>query len=225
LSQPHAISLLLKTASDLAFTHTKEAQIQYLKIIFNEAIRDILSGAYHPGVVWLVPEDISYVPAEASKDYESKLYREYKKLYVFCKGGPNIEQNKRNRLFVQLLESVHPDDAVMLVAMTKKYLPYPGLNYDLIYEAFPGMLPPKPVISVEPPVILPPDLDNMSKQELELFFKNKFGQAIPEKEPRKEREINPNKGKKWYHNGVKSFLCTDGEAEKNGWILGRLPKK
>jgi len=240
MAQPVAVSLLLKTASDLAFSHNRNTQIEYLRHVFNAALKDVLQGAYHPGVKWLLPEgEITYVPAENTQDYDSKFYREHKKLYVFCKGGADgLPQSKRLRMFVQLLEAVHPNDAVMLMAMKDKYLPYPGLDYDLIREAFPDLLPVKnevifsdkePVEDTKPDPELPSNLDNMSKEELEAFFKNKFGQAIPEPEPKKKTgpktEDKTNKGKKWYNNGTEAFLVLPEEAEKNGWVSGRLPKK
>ncbi len=232
MSQLVAISLLLKTASDLAFTegYTREDQIKYLRMVYNEPLRYVLQGAYHPNVKWLIPTgEILYHPAEATNDYDSKFYREYKKLYVFCVGGgvDHMPEQKRLRLFTQLLESIHPNDAVMVLAMKDKFLPYPGINYQLIFDAFPGMLPDKSEKEQKEEILkqsladLPPNLDNMSKEELTSFFKEKFGKAIQDK----PEIINSNKGKGWYHDGKIDFLIFAEEAEKNGFTKGRLRKK
>ena len=232
MTQPVAISLLLKTASDLAFAegYTKADQIRYLRAVYNEPLRYVLQGAYHPGVKWLIPKgEISYNPAEPNNDYDSKFYREYKKLYVFCVGGgvDDMPENKRLRLCSQLLESIHPNDAIMVLAMKDKFLPYPGINYQLIFDAFPGMLPDKSEKEQKEEKIkeslsdLPPNLDNMSKEELSNFFKEKFGQAIQDKPD----PFYSNKGKAWYHNGVTDFLILAEEAEKNGYTKGRLRKR
>jgi hypothetical protein len=66
---------------------------------------------------------------------------ETRRLYLFLKGGnPNITKLRREALYIELLESVHPEDAKMLIAAKSKKLPYKGINAKLVKEAFPGLL-------------------------------------------------------------------------------------
>ena len=46
---------------------------------------------------------------------------------------------KRERLFIELLESIHPKDADLVVSMIAKKS-IKGINRKLIDEAFPGLL-------------------------------------------------------------------------------------
>jgi hypothetical protein len=59
---------------------------------------------------------------------------------LFIEGGnPNLNQIKRESLFISVLENVHPEDAKLLLSMKEKKLPYSGLNSKLILKAFPGL--------------------------------------------------------------------------------------
>jgi hypothetical protein len=67
------------------------------------------------------------------------LAHEARKLYHFIKGGnPQITQNKREALFVQMLEGLHEDEAKLLVAAKDKKLHqvYKGLSANVVKTAF-----------------------------------------------------------------------------------------
>jgi len=228
LSQPTAISLLLKTASDIKKTHTREDQILYLRTVFNEPLRFIVQGALHPGVEWLLPKGrIDYTPASRDGDLDSKLYREYRKLYIFCKGGvDNLDQRKRENLFKQLLESVHPDDAELLLAVKDKYLPYPGIDYELFQEAYPGILPdPVKAPVVEDVKTIITGTDELTDEALEALYNKRLKAKYPIMNPELAPEatiVGANKGKVVVNDGVKNFLVSKEEAGK--WNPGRLKK-
>jgi hypothetical protein len=69
------------------------------------------------------------------------LYTEARRLYLFLKGGnPNLTSFRRETLYITLLETVHPDDAKLLLAIKEKKLPYKGLTLNFIKEALPGLI-------------------------------------------------------------------------------------
>jgi hypothetical protein len=69
------------------------------------------------------------------------LYTEARRLYLFLKGGnPNLTPFRREMLFINLLETVHPNDAKLLLTVKEKKLPYKGLTLNLIKEAYPGLI-------------------------------------------------------------------------------------
>ena len=53
-------------------------------------------------------------------------------------GNPQLSQNKRESMFVQMLEGLHPDEADVLVAAKDKILhqKYKGLSANVVREAF-----------------------------------------------------------------------------------------
>ena len=113
----------------------------------------ILSGAYDAGVVWeLPPGEVPYRPQDIP-DQENILWSEIRRLYIFCRGGSNINQLRREAQFIQLLEAVMPHDAKLLIAMKDKSLPYKNIGIDVVRQAFPDLLPDvDPVTPEELPV-------------------------------------------------------------------------
>jgi hypothetical protein len=47
---------------------------------------------------------------------------------------------KREMMFIRMLESIHPEDAKIVVAMLTRKLPTKGLTKALVKEAFPKLL-------------------------------------------------------------------------------------
>ena len=69
----------------------------------------------------------------------TQLSHEARKLYHFIKGGnPALNQNKREMMFVQMLEGLHKDEAELLIAAKDKTLhrKYKGLSDNVVKEAF-----------------------------------------------------------------------------------------
>lgn len=120
---------------------TKAEKIKFLQENNSPALRLVLQFALHPNVKVLLPEGPApYKPADLADENLGKLYSESKKLYLFCEGGNDaLNQNKRDMLFVQLLESIHPKDAELLVAAKDKKLPFKDLSRNVILEAFPDI--------------------------------------------------------------------------------------
>jgi hypothetical protein len=53
----------------------------------------------------------------------------------------NISSLKKEQMFIQVLESVTPEEADLLIQMKNKKLNVPGLTYKLVQDTFPDMLP------------------------------------------------------------------------------------
>lgn len=109
------------------------------------ALRMILKYAYDPAIVWDLPEGAPpYKPCPYPAQ-EMRLFAEARRLYLFIKGGnPNLSKVRREALFIELLESIHPSDAQLLVSIKDKKLPYKSLNAKVIKEAFPGLIEEQP---------------------------------------------------------------------------------
>lgn len=105
------------------------------------ALQTILKYAFDPSIVWDLPEGSPpYKPCPFPAQ-EMRLFAEVRRLYLFIKGGnPNLSKLRRETLFIELLESIHPEDAKVLVSIKDKKLPYKTLNAKIIKEAFPGLI-------------------------------------------------------------------------------------
>ena len=130
-----ALSQELQEISELKTTKEKiEALVNHRRA---EAFKVIFSYAYDPNIKWLLPEgNPPYKPCDLV-DLEGRLLHELRRLYLFVEGGnPALTKTRRESIFIQILESIHPEDAKLLLAMKERKLPYKGLNKKLINQAF-----------------------------------------------------------------------------------------
>ena len=105
------------------------------------ALTTVLQGAFDDRIKWALPEGTPpYKPSELHEGH-SALHAETRKMYLFVEGGsPNLKQLRRETLFVELLETVHPDDAKILVAIKDKTFPFAGITKSIVQKAFPGLV-------------------------------------------------------------------------------------
>ena len=117
-----------------------EDRVRMLKENESPALRVILQGVFDPRIVWLLPDSDPPYKENDLPDQQNVLLREYRKIYLFVEGGnPNLKQTRREFLFIELLETLDPQDAKLLLSVKNKHLPYPGVTRDVVLEAFPGL--------------------------------------------------------------------------------------
>ena len=135
-------TLLLSEVLDLvAKAKTKDKKIQIFRQHNSASLRMVIKSSFDPNIEWALPEgEVPYVPNEAPEGTEHNvLSYEARKLYHYIKGGNNtITQNKREVMFVQLLEGLHESEADLIVAAKDKVLhqKYKGLSANVVREAF-----------------------------------------------------------------------------------------
>ena len=120
---------------------TKKEKIDILREYNHDALRMVIKSSFDPKIEWDLPDgEVPYIRNEAPEGTEhTSLSYESRKLYHFIKGGNNqINQNKRESMFVQLLEGLHESEAAVLVAAKDKKLHqiYKGLSANVVKEAF-----------------------------------------------------------------------------------------
>ena len=131
----HEIFTRINNAKD------KPAKIAILKQFDNNAMRQLLKAAFDPKIKFDLPEgNPPYIKNEAPAGTEhTSLASEARKLYHFIVGGNNtINKLKKETMFIQMLESLHADDAKVLIAVKEKNLNkvYKGLTAECVKEAF-----------------------------------------------------------------------------------------
>lgn len=108
----------------------------------NFPIKAILDIVYNPRIEFLLPEtDPPYKPVDAAHDVQNVLKREVRKLIYFIntEQGKNLRPIKREQIFIELLESVDPEDAKLLLSVKNKKLPYKNITKDVVAQSFPGI--------------------------------------------------------------------------------------
>ena len=109
----------------------------------NGALREILKYAFHPDIKFLLPSGIPpYKSVVDETDNPTYLYGLVRKLYLFVEGGnQNLKSQRREYLFIEMLESIHPVEAELLLQVKDKKIKCRGLTYNLVKETFPELLP------------------------------------------------------------------------------------
>ena len=120
---------------------TKQEKVAFLRQYNTDALRMVIKASFDPEIEWLLPEGtVPYIPNDAPEGTEHNvLSYEARKLYHFIKGGnPSLTQNKREMMFVQMLEGLSENESILLIAAKDKKLHqiYKGLSSAVVKEAF-----------------------------------------------------------------------------------------
>jgi len=133
--------LMSEIATKVNNAKDKPRKLKVLRDHDSVALRQVLKGAFDPNIEWLLPKgDVPYQANDAPVGTEHTiLQQEAKRLYLFTKGGDNtISQNKRETLFIQMLEGLSAEEAEFLVTVVNKKVnnKYKGFTANLVKEAF-----------------------------------------------------------------------------------------
>ena len=134
-----SISEIVNKAVDLK---SNEEKVKWLRDNSSVPLQTVLRYTYDKdGVEFLIPNT---PPPWKKNNYigvEGMLYKEVRRLRIFVKGGgyDNLNQVKRENLFISLLEDVDNSDAELLCKMIAQK-PIKGLPRSVIEEAFPGLI-------------------------------------------------------------------------------------
>lgn len=107
----------------------------------------VLQMTYHPAFEWKVKElpDNYRIPNDVLPGITfDSLHHQLKKLYMFRAGDPIAEKltnKKQQELLFQILNSLEPREAEIIMGIFRKDQGVKGLDYKFVKEAFPQMLP------------------------------------------------------------------------------------
>jgi len=137
------ISEILQKAGDFK---NKKDKISYLKSVDSRPLRNILKGSYDDSVQFNLPEgEPPYRKDDAPPGFEvSTIQKQGYYFKYFFKGGQGdrMPAVRREKMFIDVLESLHPDEAELVLTMKEKKLmgKYSGITPLLVTEAFPDLL-------------------------------------------------------------------------------------
>ncbi len=132
---------------DVRKAKSNAKKVALLKEHNQEWMHQLLYMTYSSNWDWKLPEGTPpFTKNDPSTDLEGSAYSELQRFYLFRVPGPNgsnighpdITQQKRETLFVQVLESVAPKDADLFVEIKKKKIK--GVPKSVVEDAFPGLL-------------------------------------------------------------------------------------
>ena len=122
---------------------TKAKKIETLQQYADDALKAILIWNFDPTAISVMPEGpVPYKENEVpvGTDHTS-LRREWKNLYHFVKGGNDrLSSMRRETMFIQLLEGLHPEEAKIICLVKDKNLETKyKITYDMVQQAYPDI--------------------------------------------------------------------------------------
>lgn len=147
--QKTATNMTLKEVLDLvAEAPTRAEKSKILLKYDSKALRNLLKAAFDDSIVFKMPKGSPpYEPADTRTVQPANVQRLTKQMGYFVEGGlsPNMMQPKREKMFMNFLETIHPDDAELhIAAKDKKFsIPTPmfrGLTKKLVQETWPKLI-------------------------------------------------------------------------------------
>ena len=122
---------------------TKAKKIDILREYRDDSLTAILIWNFDDSVVSAIPEgQVPYKENEVpvGTDHTS-LRREWKNLFHFLKGGnDSLSALRRETMFIQMLEGLHPEEAKIICLVNDKNLTDKyKLTKDMVVEAFPDI--------------------------------------------------------------------------------------
>ena len=122
---------------------TKQDKINILKEYDDPSVKAILIWNFDESIQSAIPEGpVPYKENEVpvGTDHTS-LRREYRNLYHFIKGGnDSLSSLRRETMFIQMLEGLHPKEAEIVCLVKDKNLNQKyKISFDVVKEAYPDI--------------------------------------------------------------------------------------
>lgn len=138
---------LYEIFDDFESAKSKKEKMEVIGKNLSQTLVDVLKLTYHPVFNWKIkqlPENYR-VPNDILPGitYDS-LNAQLRRLYIFLEGNETAEKigdKRRNELLIQMLESIEPREAEIILGIFQKDLGVKGLDYKFVKEAFPDLLP------------------------------------------------------------------------------------
>lgn len=114
-------------------------KIRILQREDNRELRGLLELTYDNRLTWALPEgNPPYKPLDKSFDNQGMLYSEMRRMYIFLEGKSNVNQARREQLFIEILEQLDPDDAALLIEAKDRKIK--GVSKNVIKQAYDDFL-------------------------------------------------------------------------------------
>ena len=106
-------------------------------------LRDVLQGTFDDRIQWALPAGpVPFTPSSEEAPPNS-LLKAHMNFKYFVKGlavSNRLTNIKREKMFIDMCESIHPRDAEVIVNMINKKPPVKGITKSVVKEAFPDLL-------------------------------------------------------------------------------------
>jgi hypothetical protein len=113
------------------------------------ALKSVLKGIYDPNVRFCFETIPAYKQSDAPIGLGySTINTELARAYLFEVGNPrtdpNLKQNRKEQILIQMLEAMEAKEAKIFCDMLLKK-PIPGVTVEMVRKTFPDILPEAPI--------------------------------------------------------------------------------
>ena len=121
-------------------SRTREDTVRMLRENATHTLKQLLYYAFFDNAKWYRSDLPPYTPDQAPEGLTmSSLFQETKRMYIF-KESYNLPKERKDILMIQILESVHPDEAKLIKELLGGTFAYGyGLSKQVVQEAFPDI--------------------------------------------------------------------------------------
>ena len=129
-------------------------RVEYLRNNASQAVKELINVNFNPEIKMLLPDGRpNFLEGDDKPPTydDASLNYEVRRLYLFVEGGsPNLTDLKRETLWIEMLNSLHADEADDLTHMKDRTLhkKYKNITHEVCHLAFPEFVrqpKPKPV--------------------------------------------------------------------------------
>lgn len=125
---------------------TKEDRLAVLRYNESYALKSVLQGMFHPNIQFVVERVPNYKPSDAPAGLGyTSINQELGRAYLFEKNNPRVDPNlpyeRKEQILIQILEALEKREAEVYLMMLLKKPKVKGLDYKIVKEAFPDLLP------------------------------------------------------------------------------------
>ena len=132
-----SLGQIVENASKIADVNERVAYLQQHQ---SQPLKELLRLGLSRNVEWDLPEGAPPYKVQQFLDQEGMLYHEARRLYLFIKGErSDLTKLKKEMLYIGLLESIHPQDAQLLIDIKDKKLPK-TISKKIVDAVFPGLV-------------------------------------------------------------------------------------
>ncbi len=138
---------LYEVFDEFELAKNKKERMDVISKNLSQSLVDVLKLAYHPDIQWKIKElpENYRIPTDMLPGItHDNINGQIRRMYMFRVGDPTAEklnEHRRNELLIQMLESIEPREAEVILGIFQKDLGVKGLDYKFVKEAFPDLLP------------------------------------------------------------------------------------
>jgi hypothetical protein len=124
---------------------SRQGRIEVLRNNAGYALREVLRGAFHPNIKFVIDKVPYYKPSDAPPGLGyTSIHQELGRAYLFeednPKVSPNLSYQRKEQVLIQILEALEKREAEIYMNMLLKNLKIKGLDSKIVREAFPDLL-------------------------------------------------------------------------------------